>query len=71
LKGGDVLDGEKIVWYTCEEHTEIVMEDFIDTYQAPPVMEPCDTQQAGAQCKWCGEKPKYQFEIHTQKQEIL
>lgn len=58
------------IWYACEEHADIVLEDFIDTYEVPPVMDLCDPKHAGAQCKWCGNPPKYQFEMHIIKQEI-
>lgn len=60
----------KNIWYACEKHADIVLEDLVDTYEVPPVMDLSDTKHTEAKCKWCGGTPKYQFEIHLVKQEI-
>lgn len=47
------------IWYACEEHMDIVLEDFIDTYEIPPFMDLCQPPPPHAKCRWCGEEPKY------------
>ncbi|MGA8942278.1 MAG: CxxH/CxxC protein [Thermoactinomyces sp.] len=46
-------------WYACEEHVDIVLEDFVDTFEIPPLMDLCLSPPPHAKCKWCGKKPKY------------
>lgn len=47
------------IWYACEEHVDIVLEDFVDTCEMPPLMDFCDPPPPGAKCGWCGKEPKY------------
>lgn len=47
------------IWYACEEHVDIVLEDFIDTFEVSPLMDLCLPSSPQAKCRWCGKKPKY------------
>ncbi|MBA4602889.1 CxxH/CxxC protein [Thermoactinomyces mirandus] len=49
------------IWYACEEHVDITLDDFVDTYGIPPIMDVCGSLPSRAKCKWCGNKPKYQL----------
>ncbi|SEM82280.1 CxxH/CxxC protein [Lihuaxuella thermophila] len=53
------------VWYACEEHIDLVIDEIVDRYSLPPVMERIspDTATEKQGCSWCGGVPRYQLEI--------
>ncbi len=57
------------IWYACDEHVDIVIDDFVDTYEMPPLMDLCHPSPPHARCRWCGEKPAYQLAASEEKLE--
>jgi CxxH/CxxC protein (TIGR04129 family) len=41
--------------YSCKEHIEIALDDFVDEYEVFPLLEKCENKQ----CSYCQEKAEY------------
>ncbi|MDR6225398.1 CxxH/CxxC protein [Desmospora profundinema] len=53
-----------VSWYACEEHVELVIDDFVDRYQLAPEIEPStNVDQTKTperiRCRQCGGTPVY------------
>lgn len=52
-----------MIWFSCEEHIDYVIEDFIDQYKEAPNLEPFlpASDQERVYCHWCKQTPVYQL----------
>lgn len=61
---------EQAIWYACDEHVDIVIDEIVDQYSLAPTMEPYEPVQAVEQkrCSWCGQIPQYLLEIELDEE---
>ncbi len=56
------------VWYACEEHIDIVIDEIVDRFSTAPAIDwfttGDDEERTG--CSWCGGIPRYQLEIDAE-----
>lgn len=46
--------------YVCEEHVEFAMDELIDQFETPPILEKLtDEEELSTACEYCGEKSAY------------
>jgi CxxH/CxxC protein (TIGR04129 family) len=54
----------------CEEHIDMAIDDFVNTYEEPPEMrlleETTVSEEIHSKCKYCGEKAKYLLTLDVQ-----
>jgi CxxH/CxxC protein (TIGR04129 family) len=54
------------VWYSCNEHIDIVIEDMIDEFTNAPVLEVVGGTHA---CHLCGKRAIYQLQCALEREE--
>lgn len=64
------LQNQYPVWYACEEHVDMVIDEIVDHYSLAPTMEWVDPNPAKEkkECSWCGGIPRYKLEIDLQEE---
>jgi CxxH/CxxC protein (TIGR04129 family) len=58
-----------MIWYSCEEHIDYVMEDLIDQYQVAPILEAFlpSSDEKSLHCHWCKQTPAYQLIVQQEE----
>jgi CxxH/CxxC protein (TIGR04129 family) len=56
------------IWYACEEHIDIILDEIVDTTALAPLMERYTGQEEGVSCSWCRKPPQYRLEIERSKE---
>jgi CxxH/CxxC protein (TIGR04129 family) len=64
------LENQYPVWYACEEHVDMVIDEIVDHYSKAPTMDLVgpDTAKEKKGCIWCGGIPRYQLEIDLEEE---
>ncbi|SMO68409.1 CxxH/CxxC protein [Melghirimyces algeriensis] len=53
------------VWYACNEHIEIVLDEIVDQQNRAPELLPIEPEEKnqGFTCYWCDNPPVYQLKL--------
>lgn len=54
------------IWYSCNQHVDIVIEEIVDQLKSAPVLEVTNTSHP---CYWCGKRAIYQLQIFSRNAE--
>jgi CxxH/CxxC protein (TIGR04129 family) len=54
-----------LIWFACEEHIEIVIEEMVDRYALAPVVSLVSQKNISQlnNCYWCECPPQYRLEM--------
>jgi CxxH/CxxC protein (TIGR04129 family) len=58
---------QRPIWFACDEHIDILIDEIVDKYSLAPDMEIVDNSTAESKvCSWCKQLAKYQLELEIQ-----
>lgn len=63
---GEVRTQVMEIWYSCNQHIDIVIEEMIDEFENAPVLE---VISASHSCHWCGKRAIYQLQCLQEQEE--
>ncbi|MBA4541910.1 MULTISPECIES: CxxH/CxxC protein [Thermoactinomyces] len=52
------------VWYACNEHIDIILDEIVDDTSLAPEMELYRGDDNEAKCGWCGNRPAYRLWVN-------
>ena len=54
------------IWYSCNQHIDIVIEEMIDQYANAPILEVINNSHT---CYWCGKRAVYQLRCSHEQED--
>ncbi|MGA9174627.1 MAG: CxxH/CxxC protein [Thermoactinomyces sp.] len=61
------MNKQQKVWYSCDEHIDILLDEIVDTTSLAPEMEFYSGNDNEAKCEWCGIRPAYRLWVHSEE----
>ncbi|WP_328587736.1 CxxH/CxxC protein [Alteribacter lacisalsi] len=57
------MTGDYIMYYCCKEHIDMAIEDIVDYYALPPIIDKLtEEEQLSTTCKYCSDKALYRVD---------
>lgn len=53
------------IWYSCNLHVDLVIEEMVDQCESAPVLEVINTSHP---CYWCGKRAIYQLQTLAEEE---
>ncbi|MDQ0176273.1 CxxH/CxxC protein [Bacillus chungangensis] len=69
------MKDEHISIYCCKEHIELGLDDIVNKYETPPILQACKTEkELSTTCEYCEDKSAYivtNAHSHTKSSSVL